>query len=258
MAPSPGLLLYYAERPPPPVCLEDKSLSILSFSGGRETHGRRAQVLERAVVQPAVVALSLFSVMEPDDNPFRRPTGQASINATPNPLPAVAADAVDGTGQRQCGCARLAEANATAQQSITVGADVLGSLQTQRAQLISTQGTLAQQQSDLNRAGLCRNQGLYGRPARPNRLIGRGWPELGAAEAWPDPESSFRRASWPQPVPPCFLLGFDIGAGTLVGQMMRRALTNKVVLRVIALTLLALIIIILVAKYAPRSGHSDH
>ena len=196
--------------------------------------------------------------MEPDDNPFRRPTGQASINATPNPLPAVAADAVDGTGQRQCGCARLAEANATAQQSITVGADVLGSLQTQRAQLISTQGTLAQQQSDLNRAGLCRNQGLYGRPARPNRLIGRGWPELGAAEAWPDPESSFRRASWPQPVPPCFLLGFDIGAGTLVGQMMRRALTNKVVLRVIALTLLALIIIILVAKYAPRSGHSDH
>ena len=164
---------------PPPVCLEDKSLSILSFSGGRETHGRRAQVLERAVVQPAVVALSLFSVMEPDDNPFRRPTGQASINATPNPLPAVAADAVDGTGQRQC--ARLAEANATAQQSITVGADVLGSLQTQRAQLISTQGTLAQQQSDLNRAGLCRNQGLYGRPARPNRLIGRGWPELGAA-----------------------------------------------------------------------------
>ena len=135
--------------------------------------------------------------MEPDDNPFRRPTGQASINSTSNPLPAVAADAVDGTGQRQCGCARLAEANATAQQSITVGADVLGSLQTQRAQLLSTQGTLAQQQSDLNRAG------------------------------------------------------------TLVGQMMRRALTNKVVLRVIALTLLALIIIILVAKYAPRSGHSD-
>ena len=103
-------------------------------------------------VQPAVVDFSLFSVMEVDDNPFRRPTGQASINATPNPLPAVAADAVDGTGQRQCGCARLAEANATAQQSITVGADVLGSLQTQRAQLISTQGTLAQQQSDLNRA----------------------------------------------------------------------------------------------------------
>ena len=55
----------------------------------------------------------------------------------------------------------------------------------------------------------------------------------------------------------CFLF-FSTGAGTLVGQMMRRALTNKVVLRVIALTLLALIIIILVAKYAPRSGHSDH
>ena len=53
----------------------------------------------------------------------------------------------------------------------------------------------------------------------------------------------------------CF---FSTGAGTLVGQMMRRALTNKLVLRVIALTLLALIIIILVAKYAPRSGHSDH
>ena len=120
-------------------------------------------------------------VMEPDDNPFRRPTGQASINSTsnPTPLPAVAADAVDGTGQRQC--ARLAESNATAQRSIAVGADVLGSLETQRAQLIATQGTLAQQQSDLNRAGPRRNQGLYGRPARPNRLIGRGWPKPGAA-----------------------------------------------------------------------------
>ena len=157
----------------------------LSGCGFREVtnHGDKQEVLSAPVrsVQPAVVDFSLFSVMEVDDNPFRRPTGQASINATPNPLPAVAADAVDGTGQRQCGCARLAEANATAQQSITVGADVLGSLQTQRAQLISTQGTLAQQQSDLNRAGLCRNQGLHGRPARPNRLIGRGWPELGAA-----------------------------------------------------------------------------
>ena len=136
--------------------------------------------------------------MEPDDNPFRRPTGQASINATPNPLPAVAADAVDGTGQRQCGCARLAEANATAQQSITVGADVLGSLQTQRAQLISTQGTLAQQQSDLNRAGLCRNQGLYGRPARPNRLI--GWP---GPEAASGAERSLGSASWPRAEPAC-------------------------------------------------------
>ena len=55
-----------------------------------------------------------------------------------------------------------------------------------------------------------------------------------------------------------FSVFFSTGAGTLVGQMMRRALTNKVVLRVIALTLLALIIIILVAKYAPRSGHSHH
>ena len=134
-----------------------------------------------------------------DDNPFRRPAGQASSGApstsTPGVLPAVAADAVDGTGQRQCGCARLAEANATAQRSVAAGADILGSLETQRAQLISTQGTLAQQQSDLNRAG------------------------------------------------------------TLVGQMMRRAFTNKMVLRVIALTLLALIIIILIAKYAPRSNN---
>ena len=169
---------------PSPLFISRSALRVsiwLRFQGGNKP--RRKQVLSAAVrsVQPAVVDFSLFSVMEVDDNPFRRPTGQASINATPNPLPAVAADAVDGTGQRQCGCARLAEANATAQQSITVGADVLGSLQTQRAQLISTQGTLAQQQSDLNRAGLCRNQGLHGRPARPNRLIGRGRPELGAA-----------------------------------------------------------------------------
>ena len=28
---------------------------------------------------------------------------------------------------------------------------------------------------------LCREQGLYGRPARPRRRIGRGWPKLGAA-----------------------------------------------------------------------------
>ena len=92
----------------------------------------------------------------------------------------------------------------------------------------------------------------------PTGSLAEAGRSLGQPEAWPDPESSFRRASWPKPVPPCFLLGFDVGAGTLVGQMMRRALTNKVVLRVIALTLLALIIIILVAKYAPRSGHSDH
>ena len=28
---------------------------------------------------------------------------------------------------------------------------------------------------------LCGKQGRYGRPARPKRLIGRGWPKLGAA-----------------------------------------------------------------------------
>ena len=28
---------------------------------------------------------------------------------------------------------------------------------------------------------LCRDQARYGRPARPKRLIGRGWPKLGAA-----------------------------------------------------------------------------
>eukprot|EP00964_Phaeocystis_antarctica_P033562 scaffold19028_cov47-Phaeocystis_antarctica.AAC.1 len=27
----------------------------------------------------------------------------------------------------------------------------------------------------------CEKQGRYGRPARPKRLIGRGWPKLGAA-----------------------------------------------------------------------------
>ena len=54
-----------------------------------------------------------------------------------------------------------------------------------------------------------------------------------------------------------FSVFFSTGAGTLVGQMMRRALTNKVVLRVIALTLLALIIIILVAKYSPRSSQNN-
>ena len=30
-------------------------------------------------------------------------------------------------------------------------------------------------------AYLCEKQGRYGRPARPKRLIGRGWPKLGAA-----------------------------------------------------------------------------
>ena len=28
---------------------------------------------------------------------------------------------------------------------------------------------------------LCGKQGLYGRPTRPKRLIGRGWPKLGVA-----------------------------------------------------------------------------
>ena len=30
-------------------------------------------------------------------------------------------------------------------------------------------------------ADLCRKQALHGRPAPPKRLIGRGWPEPGAA-----------------------------------------------------------------------------
>ena len=150
----------------------------VSVCGLRTTRlAPHVHTLRSGHLKPIAVNLSLISVMEPDDNPFRRPAGQASINSTSNPLPAVAADAVDGTGQRQCGCARLAEANATAQQSISVGADVLGSLQTQRAQLLSTQGTLAQQQSDLNRAGLCRNRGVCGRPARPERLTCRCCPK---------------------------------------------------------------------------------
>ena len=156
-----------------------KGDGVVSLSPERRLRSLRAtrSHVHTGHLKPIAVNLSLTSVMEPDDNPFRRPAGQASINSTSNPLPAVAADAVDGTGQRQCGCARLAEANATAQQSITVGADVLGSLQTQRAQLLSTQGTLAQQQSDLNRAGLCRNRGVCGRPARPERLTCRCCPK---------------------------------------------------------------------------------
>ena len=48
-------------------------------------------------------------------------------------------------------------------------------------------------------------------------------------------------------------------AGTLVSQMTRRALTNKMVLRIIALTLAGLIIIIAIAKWAPRPHHdNDH
>jgi hypothetical protein len=178
----------------------------------------------------------------------------------------------------------LAEANATAQRSITVGADVLGSLETQRAQLISTQGTLAEQQSDLNREGYVETKPCMAGQRGPTGWLAEADRSLGKPEAWPHPESSLRRASWPWPSEAAFRVlqrvekgaatpqrNINIqqsralvfcfvwpGAGTLVGQMTRRALTNKVVLRVIALTLLALIIIILVAKYAPRSGHSDH
>ena len=48
-------------------------------------------------------------------------------------------------------------------------------------------------------------------------------------------------------------------AGTLVIQMTRRALTNKMVLRIIALTLAGLIIIIAIAKWAPLPHHyNDH
>ena len=45
----------------------------------------------------------------------------------------------------------------------------------------------------------CGKQGRYGRPARPKRLIGRGWPKLGAA--W---SVTPRSASWPSSEPPCF------------------------------------------------------
>ena len=53
---------------------------------------------------------------------------------------------------------------------------------------------------------LGRNQGLYTRPVRPERLIGRGWPQLGAAwgMAWPGAERSLRRAGRSKPAPPCF------------------------------------------------------
>ena len=44
-----------------------------------------------------------------------------------------------------------------------------------------------------------------------------------------------------------------------MSQMTRRALTNKMVLRIIALTLAGLIIIIAIAKWAPRPHHdNDH
>ena len=51
----------------------------------------------------------------------------------------------------------------------------------------------------------------YGRPAPPKRPIGRGWPELGAAQACSGAERSLRSASWPRPEP----LAFDTGASKL-------------------------------------------
>ena len=138
-----------------------------------------------------------------DDNPFRRPSGSAAAAAAvppgANPLPARPLDAVSGTGMpsstQPCGCARLAEANATAAHSVNVGADILTMLGTQREQLINTRETLAEQRSALDRGG------------------------------------------------------------ALVSKMLRRAATNKLVLKGTVVLLIALIIIILVAKYWPQSHH---
>ena len=47
-------------------------------------------------------------------------------------------------------------------------------------------------------------------------------------------------------------------AGTLVSQMMRRAFTNKMVLRIIALLLAASIVVIVLAKWAPRHHNDRH
>ena len=133
-----------------------------------------------------------------DDNPYRQPAPGASLPAassatksTPTSLPVVSADAISGTGLPSS-CSRLAEANATAVSTVNMGADILSSLETQRAQLISTGTMLSQQREDLARAG------------------------------------------------------------ALVNKMIRRAFTNKMILRGIALMLLALIVILLIAKYAPR------
>ena len=49
--------------------------------------------------------------------------------------------------------------------------------------------------SSPRRLGLRRNHARYGRPARPNRTIGRGWPE---PEARSGADRSLRRASWPR------------------------------------------------------------
>jgi hypothetical protein len=49
---------------------------------------------------------------------------------------------------------------------------------------------------------LCREQARRGRQTRPDRLLGRGWPEQRSTEAWPGAERSLRSASWPKAVPP--------------------------------------------------------
>lgn len=144
-----------------------------------------------------------------DDNPFRRPQAAAATSSAPLPLatpaatpvPATSAGAFGGSGLQvpQYGTSRLDEANATAQRTVGMGADILSSLETQRTQLVSANDSLSEQRQALSRAG------------------------------------------------------------TLVSQMTRRALTNKMVLRIIALTLAGLIIIIAIAKWAPRPHHdNDH
>ena len=116
-----------------------------------------------------------------DDNPFRRPSGSAAAAtaAVPpgaNPLPARPLDAVSGTGMpsstQPCGCARLAEANATAAHSVNVGADILTMLGTQREQLINTRETLAEQRSALDRGGALVSKML--RRAATNKLVLKG------------------------------------------------------------------------------------
>jgi hypothetical protein len=63
---------------------------------------------------------------------------------------------------------------------------------------------------------ICRNQGLYGRPARPERLIGRGQPELGARlmHAPPLREASVRRG--PACQSPCLVV--DAGVSVSVSK----------------------------------------
>ena len=46
-------------------------------------------------------------------------------------------------------------------------------------------------------ACLGEEHGRCGRPARPARLVGRGWPKLGALK-----DRGHRRASWPRSEPP--------------------------------------------------------